>query len=67
MTSLIRWVYRRVGLELRCSRGENDEQRLEYWYLPPCPPPRLEYLPPPPASSTGTCPHLGSLMTSDDL
>ena len=38
MTSLIRWVYRRVGLELRCSRGENDEQRLEYWYLPP---PRL--------------------------
>jgi len=34
MTSLIRWVYRRVGLELRCSRGENDEQRLEYWYLP---------------------------------
>ena len=55
MTSLIRWVYRRVGLELRCSRGENDEQRLAYWYLPPpasstCPPPpRLEYwyLPPP--------------------
>jgi hypothetical protein len=31
MASLIRWVYRRVGLELRCARGENDEQRLEYW------------------------------------
>ena len=31
MASLIRWVYRRVGMELRCSSGENDEQRLEYW------------------------------------